>query len=988
MPRKSKEAKAGGAPRVFISSTAMDLAECRQQAKDAALRADLFPVLHEYWEAKDIPPYAECMDRVDQCQVLVAIVARRYGWEPPDQPAAADGELKSITWLECERAVANGVDVLAFLLEDKATWPPEQDENAAVLEALAKHDAGSPEFLAIAQPAQRRCRRLAAFKTWLQSNRIRATFTDARSLHAEVERALRTWREEHPQPPDRKAGEKRRTAALGAGYLDWVRRSFGSVDLLGLDSRRVRAPSLSSVYVPAVTTSRVREPNASPHELLLARLSDESLYIEGSAGAGKSTFCRWVAWLVANRELPPIAAEVPDPFREEFPAALREHVPVLIALRDAWEQFSGAVGQRCWNGEQLEHALEAWADQSSAGDGALSGAALRGLLRSGRALLILDGVDEVPISSGTEGQRSYPRDVLLSGLADARARWLAAGNRLLVTSRPDVLDSEQIAKLGLCGVPLMPMPSELQRLFVSRWFAATDPDRAADKAAGLLRDIDPRPELSELAGNPILLTALCICYSDGERLPEDQFLLYDRVVSGVLAHRYRDEAKEARPARGRLAAIALGMHTGSATGQPRANPSAEVPQAEIERILDDYAGVSRATEHTQNDTAQKLADLLSNSGLLVGRSGKKASFHHLSFQEFLAAEHIVRMNRSDDALLDLIRARAATAEWRRTLVHLFGALALRHRDEQWAVERLSELAREQTRETVARCPQPAWFLADCVDMAAAKGWFLGDLRETFTRICLGAIEDEIELHARARLALTLGRLGDPRPGVGLRADGLPDIAWVPIAAARVKVESETREVPAFAIARYPVTNAQFQAFVEAEDGYRNEAWWGGLERGKPVTPRWTEPNTPRVAVSWFEATAFCRWLSSRESREIRLPTEFEWQLAATGGDAAREYPWGAWREGMCNSAEAEIRRTSAVGIFPSATWSGGPLDMAGNVHQWCRDTPLESYLYGWAGRSVRGGSWLSVRFPSAHHGWCDLVGRDDIGFRPASSSLD
>jgi formylglycine-generating enzyme required for sulfatase activity len=65
---------------------------------------------------------------------------------------------------------------------------------------------------------------------------------------------------------------------------------------------------------------------------------------------------------------------------------------------------------------------------------------------------------------------------------------------------------------------------------------------------------------------------------------------------------------------------------------------------------------------------------------------------------------------------------------------------------------------------------------------------------------------------------------------------------------------------------------------------------------------WQEANSPRETVSWFEAMAFCRWLSQRTGSKIRLPTEWEWQQAATGGDSTREYPWpGEWDASRCNS---------------------------------------------------------------------------------------
>ena len=85
-------------------------------------------------------------------------------------------------------------------------------------------------------------------------------------------------------------------------------------------------------------------------------------------------------------------------------------------------------------------------------------------------------------------------------------------------------------------------------------------------------------------------------------------------------------------------------------------------------------------------------------------------------------------------------------------------------------------------------------------------------------------------------------------------------------------------------------------------------------------------------MSWYEAIAFCRWLSAQLGYVVRLPTEFEWQQAATHGELERAYPWGPdWEEGRCNSGESRLNRTTAVGLYPHGTWPDGPLDMAGNV---------------------------------------------------------
>ena len=189
-----------------------------------------------------------------------------------------------------------------------------------------------------------------------------------------------------------------------------------------------------------------------------------------------------------------------------------------------------------------------------------------------------------------------------------------------------------------------------------------------------------------------------------------------------------------------------------------------------------------------------------------------------------------------------------------------------------------------------------------------------------------------------------GRLGDPRFGVGLDERGLPEIDWVEIPAGPFQYgeEKETRELPAFFIARYPVTHAQFQAFID-DGGYGKQArWWDGLARRleRAEDPGWTEPNRPRETVSWYEAMAFCRWLSDRLGYEVRLPTEFEWEKAARGEDG-REYPWGgSYRAGFANIYERGggatfLAQTIAVGLYPHAASPYGVLDLAGNVWEWC-----------------------------------------------------
>ena len=288
--------------------------------------------------------------------------------------------------------------------------------------------------------------------------------------------------------------------------------------------------------------------------------------------------------------------------------------------------------------------------------------------------------------------------------------------------------------------------------------------------------------------------------------------------------------------------------------------------------------------------------------------------------------------------------------------------------------------------------------------------FLGPLdREPM----LAALDEPTTSHEqRAIIGVRLSLLGDPRPGVGLRADGLPDLVWCAVPGGEVTLEievenrsriarwlrrsaSNTFHVEPFHIAKYPVTYRQYRAFLEAEDGFNNPEWWEGLwfQVDKPGRQFNRRDNHPVENLCWLEAMAFCRWLSAKLGYEVRLPTEWEWQQAATGGNPKNVYPWGPkWDGNRANTYESELGRSTAVGLFPQGASPVGALDMSGNVWEWCLneyDQPRNLDPAGVAGRVVRGGTWVynqsSARAasrldyaPDAHDNF--------VGFRLACSS--
>ncbi len=320
--------------------------------------------------------------------------------------------------------------------------------------------------------------------------------------------------------------------------------------------------------------------------------------------------------------------------------------------------------------------------------------------------------------------------------------------------------------------------------------------------------------------------------------------------------------------------------------------------------------------------------------------------------------------------------------------------------------RLIEHAEEEARRWRDRGdnPQELWLGTRAKEVQAALqrfGRHPSPMLSRFLRpqhLLIGQLRDSALSHELCALnGRILSKFGDPRAGVGLRPDGLPDIVWIQIPGGQVKLEDGDHvfEVKPFRIAKCQVTNVQFEAFLTAEDGYRNEEWWKDIikQSSKADDPSWQEGNSPRETVSWYDAVAFCRWLSAKTGTSIRLPTEWEWQQAATGGDPDREYPWeGRWDASRCNSVASRLSRTTAVGMYPQGATQQGVLDMAGNVWEWClntddeQDDEQDTTIKTGGVRVVRGGSWYArpgdLR-ASYRNRYFANVRINDLGFRLA-----
>jgi formylglycine-generating enzyme required for sulfatase activity len=765
------------------------------------------------------------------------------------------------------------------------------------------------------------------------------------------------------------------------------------------------------------------------------------LVLLGDPGSGKSTLVNFVTLCLAGDWL-----NAPDANLRRLgePWRLSRLLPVRVVLRDyAARGLPQDKGLWEFIGQELARV--------ETQDGPLSDClpVLRSHLeRENGAILLLDGVDEVP-----EAHRYRLR---LKEAVEQFARDFP-GCRVLVTSRPYAYQDPDAYLSNFDVRTLAPFTAEQVQAFIHRWYEhvglkdpALGPENAARYAEQLAHAVEANPRLADLAPSPLLLTLMASLHRwrEGGSLPERRQELYEQSVTLLIDLWQRP--KQLFDAQGNPAGEEYDVFT--ELGIPQENLRAALnlvayeahkEQPELTGTHDirarDLAGAlyEAATDKGKAQGEHRIIHYLINrAGLLIEREqGRVYTLPHRTFQEYLAACYLTE---EDYPYLLAERLREDDARWR-------------------------EVALLAAAKAVGGAPSTIWTLlavfcphdwpplqtpADldwCATLRAAQAlietdqhlrvperqrYLLERLRGWLVKLISGG---HLPAPERAAAGRTLAVLDDPRPGVGVDADtGLPALQWCLVPPGPFLMGSTDDDPDAYSdekpqfeyphltepycIARYPVTNIQFQAFVDDPQGYRNDAWWtrAGLSwRGDRTGPEmaggvYDLPNHPAVMITWYEAVAWCRWLTRRMREtgglpggwEVRLPTEAEWEKAAHGGLQipaessivtvlppgggevagglrpnllpSRRYPWGnAPDSNRANYDETGVGTTCAVGIFPGGVSPYGCLDLSGNVWEWCVTKWVDDYrdydaredndLEGDAPRVVRGGSYLSDR---------------------------
>lgn len=767
-------------------------------------------------------------------------------------------------------------------------------------------------------------------------------------------------------------------------YLNNLRNECNRLPLAALaedrDPQQKAAMHLNQVYINLNTTTqqldaRVEKKRATeieaakaektkPVTALAAACKNEGLVILGDPGSGKSSFTSHLLYLCAGYLLNKKKNILPKGW------PVRHLVPVRVVLRHFNAELQNApVGS--WldlpDPERDHKLVEVFfahlAHQLKENEAQAYTASLRVSLMAGDCFVVLDGLDEVPIEQ---------RDLLRRAIQALRNR--LGANRYVVTCRIRSWDDKRsLPAFQVCT--LAPFTDEQVQQFVQRWYGALQETghfskaQAEDRIASMRKAIGAleRP----LVQNPLLLTTMAVVHYNDTDLPRERVKLYRRAAEVLLKRWQQHRAGRA----GLLEAVGISDRelyaavrelAFFAQNAGQAHEAGDIPRENALQILVRHFA---ALEKPEKKALAFLEYVDETAGILIGKGGTDGTvyaFPHRTFQEYFAGTYLTRTADGFEAEIKkrlpqgdywLVAARLGLedllhhAEFPRQAFDAAYALCpigeLAHADEApwrgvlWSAQFALAIGKKQIEQ----------------DTAAIGGQpYLRRLTNRLIEILNAGL---LPARERAEAGFVLGQLGDPREGVCT----LPPV-WVELPGGTFRMGSDDGEddekppheveVSPFQISKYPITNAQFEKFMQA-GGYENKDWWSAegwkyRQENNWEQPRWWHdaennlPNQPVVGVSWFEAEAFCKWLSAESKQIVRLPTEAEWEFAARGKEG-RKYPWGKDEvtPEHANYGQSQINRPTAIGTYPLGATPEGIFDLAGNVWEWCLDWYDKNY---------------------------------------------
>ncbi|HYR08280.1 MAG TPA: SUMF1/EgtB/PvdO family nonheme iron enzyme, partial [Longimicrobium sp.] len=554
------------------------------------------------------------------------------------------------------------------------------------------------------------------------------------------------------------------------------------------------------------------------------------LVVLGDPGGGKSVLASHLAVQLALRALGEAGTFIPGWSDDTRP------LPVVVLLREMAEWLAGrgasGPGQAGWVWDYLAHLLGEWGCV-----GAFP--ALGAAIHKGRAAVFFDGLDEL-----VESKENPWRTRIAHAVREFAAPLQA---RVLVTCRKYAYAPGEPWYLADADFPVVEL-GRFQlgqiRTFALQWYLSEGRQRGWSAEEGrrrglqLYEQIRASPQLRDLAGSPLLLTLMARIHRAEQALPDDRAQLYDRAIDLLLAE-WENRKGEGWRAEGTrmvarlgvptarlraaLAGLACDAHTASARAEGRVEGTASLHRYDLLECLKELAGGL--------DPAVEFIEYIRvRAGLLVERDDGTYAFPHRTFQEYLAATHLLARGDFAEALVEQLRG---DFTWWREVFFLAAATLAAEPERLAALADavLVEVEDAPLREVLVQAAASvALAMAGAAfSQAAGRVKRYARLASRMRRVLAPAMAAEAELSAavRAEAAFALSRLGDPRDEVRCveamafhRVPAGPFWMGTPAddpAAYPEELPLHRQEVPYdYWIGRYPVTVAQFRAFACAE----------------------------------------------------------------------------------------------------------------------------------------------------------------------------
>ena len=774
-------------------------------------------------------------------------------------------------------------------------------------------------------------------------------------------------------------------------YLDY--RGMGMVDgtpiripLLEMYiplKARVEMLDDNKVSAPGQTTQATNYSLSEPLSLLELLQQYNGLVILGDPGAGKTTFLKYLALQLASEPEQTLGLNNRLPLVLSFSAYANALAEKDIPLPDFLAQFYRSTG--------LDLNLEAMIEDA---------------LAQGKALLLLDGLDEV--------NDDTLRHLLAGRILSFFAFQQQNGNKFVFTSRAAGYRDVRLVVDGLVECTLVDFDQSEIDQFVTKWTQLIEQTAQGETAlaltqaerekAELLATIQENPGLRRLATNPLLLTILVLMKRQGITLPERRVELYEQYIQ-ILLRQWNLARSLDRPLSSKidtielfrvLAPVALWMHqTVSGIGL--------VERREIQRKLTEIYR-QRGLPEPEQAASQFLQDVQVQVGLLAERGPGLYGFLHLTFQEYLAAVAVAQLGQSDiQPIITKLLKHITQENWREVILLTVAYIGLiQHRDEAASAILLGLV--EQSGEQM----EQATLLAADALHNAWPGGVTASCRAAVISALQSMMTNTTQTAAirRARAGQLLAQVGDPREFV----ISVDEMHFCYIPSGPFWMGSGTDEhlndslSYSYWMSQFPITNAQFTHFVAA-GGYDIAAFWTeaqAVDRWQDGTAQdwhsrgWRNqphdygspynlPNHPVVGITWYESLAFTRWLGQHWQEKGVLPgnwavylaSEAEWEKAAKGGLEIpdepliepvsriqhaeigrhsrqtnpfpnRVTPWAGDAEpNRANYQATGIEATNAAGCFANGATVYGCEEMCGNVWEWTRsqyrDYPYQAH---------------------------------------------